>query len=91
MEVGKSSSFYSNYSSFVPPAQITAPPAAVQPPAVIADAGAGASNTAGESFSSIGTPGTFGEYQRRRQSRGPRTGMSITPEMIKRAASQRLG
>ncbi|MET0785596.1 MAG: hypothetical protein ABWY25_02695 [Paenisporosarcina sp.] len=75
----------------VPPAQIQAPPAAVQPPAVIANAGAGASNTAGESFSSIGNPSTFGEYQRRRQSRGPRTGMSITPEMIKRAASQRLG
>lgn len=76
---------------FYSPESISAPPAQVMPPAVIADAGAGASNVAGESFTTVGNPSTFGGYERQRQSRGPRTGMSVTPEMIRRAASQRLG
>ena len=77
--------------AFAAPATYTAPPAMVEPPGAIAAAGAGAGNVEGASFTSIGTPGSFGEYERRRQARGPRTGMSVTPEMIRRAASQRLG
>lgn len=76
---------------YAPPAQMTAPPAVVQPPAVFADANPSAVNTAGESFTSVGNPSTFGSYERRRQARGPKGGLSVTPEMIRRAAAQRLG
>ena len=76
---------------YAPPAQMTAPPAVVQPPAITAAANPSATNVAGESFTTVGNPGTFGGYERRRQSRGPRTGLSVTPEMIRSAAAQRLG
>lgn len=76
---------------FVPPEAVTAPPAVVQPPAVVAEAAPSETNVPGESFTSSGTPGTFGAYQRQRLSRGPRTGLSVTPEMIRRAAAARLG
>jgi hypothetical protein len=73
------------------PAVFNAPPAAMEPPAVIADANAGANNVAGESFTSLGNNMTAGEYLRQRGSRGPKTGLSVTPEMIRRAAGNRLG
>jgi hypothetical protein len=47
-------------------------------------------NVPGESFTTVGNPGAFGSYERKRQNRGPRTGLSVTPEMIRRAAAQRL-
>lgn len=78
-------------SVFVPPESVTAAPAVMQPPAVVAEAPPSAVNVPGESFTTVGSPGSFGEYERRRTSRGPRTGMSVTPEMIRRAAANRLG
>jgi hypothetical protein len=78
-------------SLFVPPESITAPPATVQPPAVVANATPSEVNVPGESFTSIGGPGSFGSFERKRAVRGPRTGLSVTPEMIRRAAAQRLG
>lgn len=76
---------------FVPPEAITAPPAVTQPPAVVAEAAPSEVNVPGESFTTVGTPGSFGTYERQRFSRGPRTGLSVTPEMIRRAAAARLG
>ena len=79
-------------SMFASPAAVSAPTAMVQPPAIVNPAGAGANNVAGESFETIGQgQGTYGQEQRRRQARGPMTGLSITPEMLRRAAGQRLG
>lgn len=76
---------------FVPPEAVTAPPAVVQPPAVVAEAAPSETNVPGESFTTVGAPGSFGAYERRRATRGPRSGLSVTPEMLRRAASQRLG
>ncbi|MBA2350095.1 MAG: hypothetical protein H0V81_17610 [Solirubrobacterales bacterium] len=42
------------------------------------------------SFTSAGRGGTFGRFQRQRLGRGPRTGTSLTPEMIQRLAQQRF-
>jgi len=77
--------------AFVPPESITAAPAVAQAPAVVAEAPPSAINVPGQSFTSVGTPGTFGQMDRLRQSRGPTTGLSVTPEMIRRAAASRLG
>ena len=77
---------------FAAPATFTAEPAMVQPPAVVADAPASQVNVPGESFTTVGNPNTtFGGYERRRTSRGPKTSLSVTPEMIRRAATQRMG
>lgn len=78
--------------TFVPPAVAQAPTAAVMPPPEVNPAGPGAGNVAGESFDKVGAgSGTFGQEQRRRQARGPMTGLSVTPEMLRRAATQRIG
>jgi len=42
-------------------------------------------------FTSTGRPGTYGAFQRQRLNRGPRTGLSVTPEMLRRIAAQRIG
>lgn len=42
-------------------------------------------------FTSRGGPGTYGRFNRQRLNRGPRSGMSITPEMLQRIAAQRIG
>jgi hypothetical protein len=76
---------------FIPPETITAPPVAVQPPAVVAEAPPSAVNVPGESFTTVGNPSAFGTYERKRQNRGPKSSLSVTPEMIRRAAAQRLG
>lgn len=73
------------------PATYTAPPAVQEAPAVMAAANPSGVNVAGQSFTSVGNPSTFGGYERRRLARGPRTGLSVTPEMIRRAATQRIG
>ena len=74
------------------PAVYSAPAATVQPPAIVNPAGPGAGNVAGQSFETVGQgEGTYGQEQRRRQARGPMTGLSMTPEMLRRAAGQRLG
>lgn len=68
------------------------PPAVVQPPSVATGTNAGTGNVAGEAFNTIGKgTGTFGQELRRRQARGPLTGLSMTPEMLRRAAAQRIG
>jgi len=77
--------------AFVPPESVTAAPAVVQPPAVVANATPSENNVPGESFTTVGSPGTFGQLERRRASRGPKSGLSVTPEMIRRAAATRLG
>ena len=89
--VGSPTSLATPPAVFVPPEAITAPPAVTQPPAVVAEAPPSEVNVPGESFTTVGSPGSFGAYERRRTARGPSTGLSVTPEMIRRAASQRLG
>jgi hypothetical protein len=75
----------------ITPVQIAAAQAAYQPP-VTNTAGAGAGNVGAGSFTSVGRgQGTFGQEQRRRLARGPMSGLSITPEMVRRAAMRRLG
>lgn len=54
-------------------------------------AGKGGLNMGGGKFGKVGRGGTFGQEQRRRLARGPVTGLSVTPEMLKRAAARRLG
>ena len=58
-------------------------PAVVAPPS--------ATNTAGGSFTSSGRGMTAGQLERQRQSRGPRTGLSVTPEMLQAIARRRVG
>src|SRR5580765_8099501 len=67
---------------FVPPEAVTAAPVAAQPPPVVTAAPPSATNVSGQTFSSVGSPGAFGAYDRLRQSRGPMSGLSVTPEMI---------
>lgn len=42
-------------------------------------------------FTNIGVPGTYGRFQRQRRARGPLSGLSLTPEMLRRIAAQRIG
>jgi len=77
----------------VPPIpQITTPA-----PVVSAPAPSITSPTTGEApsnvgtFTSLGNNMTAGMFNRQRLNRGPRTGMSVTPEMLRRIAAQRIG
>ena len=72
-----------------PAAVTTAPAPQVAPPPPVTS-GPGAP-IAGQSFTKVGSPGTWGSFERQRRNRGPVTGLSITPEMLRRAASQRIG
>lgn len=48
-------------------------------------------NVAGNSFTSTGNGGgTFGQFQRQRQNRGPQNSGSVTPEMLRRIAAERI-
>lgn len=72
----------------VPPTSYTAPPS-VQPPTAV-EANAGAGERSGTTFLSQGG-GTFGMFDRLRNQRSPRSGLSVTPEMLRAAAAARLG
>jgi hypothetical protein len=78
-------------SPYATPESFSAPAAAVQPPAVVAEAPPSQVNVPGETFTSTGGTGTFGQYERQRQNRGPRSSVSMTPEMLRRAAAARMG
>jgi hypothetical protein len=62
------------------------PPTPVLPPSVGTPGGGTGFNTTARAG-----VGTAGQYNRRRLNRGPRTGMSTTPEMLRRIAQQRIG
>ena len=73
----------------VPTPTTPRPPAVPQPPTTRPPAGP-PTNVPG--FGTLrGNPGTFGRFNRQRLQRGPRTGTSITPELLRRMALRRLG
>lgn len=43
-----------------------------------------------KSFTKTGNRGTFGQFKRLRNQRSPRSGLSVTPEMLRRQAQARL-
>lgn len=71
-----------------PPTEYTAPPAAQAPSPVSAQAPAAA--VSGKTFTSAGR-GSFGAFDRLRNQRSPRSGLSVTPEMLRAAAQARMG
>ena len=72
------------------PQTATSVPTPEAPQPVVANAGAGALNTLGDSFTSTGGGGTYGQFERQRLNRGPRSTTSVTPEMLMRIARQRF-
>jgi hypothetical protein len=83
----------SGATAITPSAQVTTPTAPVvsaPAPAITSPTTPGAPSNVG-SFTSTGGQGTFGQFNRQRLNRGPRTGMSVTPEMLQRIAAQRIG
>lgn len=98
---GSSSGGGSSYSSPSAPAApapaVYQAPSSVNPapvnqgPSAITSTGIGTVGApTGETFQSIGSrPGTFGQFDRLRNQRSPRTGLSITPEMLRRFAATR--
>jgi hypothetical protein len=74
------------------PQQVTAPPAVAPAPAPDISAGrSGGAVDEGPAITKFGNAGTFGQMQRLRQARGPISGVSMTPELLRRAASRRIG
>ena len=69
------------------PEPVMAPPAPPPPPVSVIG---GEQNVEGQSFTTAGNGGTYGGFLRERQARGPKTGTSITPEMLMRIARQRF-
>ena len=68
------------------------PPVIEAPQAIMNTAGGAAgAATEGPPMTKTGLGGTYGSFQRERQARGPKTGASVTPEMLRRAAARRLG
>ena len=80
-----------------PPAVVQSPstfetPAQVQQPSAITGEAVGAAGApTGTSFTSLGNGGTFGMFDRMRNQRQPKTGLSVTPEMLRAAAAARMG
>jgi hypothetical protein len=72
-------------STFTTPAQNQAPTAVTE--TAVGAAGA----PVGQSFQSLGRGGTFGMFDRMRNQRSPRSGLSVTPEMLRATAAARLG
>lgn len=74
--------------------EVVAPSNPVTTPAPqIVTGGNSGVGSGGGAFSTIGNSGrgaTLGMLQRLRNSRGPRTGMSLTPELLQRLAAQRI-
>lgn len=66
------------------------PPAVTQTPEVVATS-VGGNGPEGVNYDALGTGMTGGMYDRRRNQRSPRSDMSVTPEMLRRAAQSRLG
>jgi hypothetical protein len=79
-------------------------PAAIQAPSTFTtpvqnEAPSAVTNTAvgsvgaptGQTFQSMGRGGTFGMFDRMRNQRSPRSGLSVTPEMLRATAAARLG
>lgn len=76
---------------FETPAVYTSPPAAVEAPGIVATT-QGNSLPNVQSFDTVGRGiGTFGMFDRMRNARNPRQGISVTPEMLRRAAQARMG
>jgi hypothetical protein len=67
----------------------TAPRPVAPTPQVQAPSQGGTPSNVGR-FTTVGTPGTFGSFQRQRLNRGPRGGVSVTPELLRRIAAQRI-
>ncbi|MET0785907.1 MAG: hypothetical protein ABWY25_04315, partial [Paenisporosarcina sp.] len=70
--------------------QTTAQPAPAISPAVTANPVGEAPSAVGNFTNATGAGGTYGQLQRMRQNRGPQTGTSITPEILRRMAQQRI-
>lgn len=77
-----------------PTPEVTAPNARpVTPtPQIVTGGNSGAGSGGGQfrSFGNSGRGATLGMLQRLRNSRGPRTGLSMTPELLQRLAAQRI-
>lgn len=75
-----------------PKVATAAPKPAVKPPAKPPTKTAtGPKSNVGTSKTAGGRKSTYGQFKRQRNARGPRSGLSVTPEMLRRAAAQRLG
>lgn len=75
------------------PAQYT-PPARNELPAAISGASSSVANApTGQSFTALGSGlmGPAGMFDRMRNQRSPKSGISVTPELLRRAAQTRLG
>lgn len=68
---------------------VVTPPNVVAPPAPPVTA-PGVPTAPVGSWNSTGRGGTFGRFNRQRLNRGPRSGLSMTPEMLRRIAMQRF-
>ena len=77
----------------------TTPPATapvVTPPVVTTPTGTGGTGTGGNqnqtvnSYTATGNTGTVGQSRRLREARGPMTGLSVTPELLRRAAQSKF-
>jgi hypothetical protein len=72
------------------PTVVAPPPITVAPPAPPTVAPGVSNPTTTGSWTSRGRGGTYGQYNRQRRMRGPITGLSMTPEMLRRIAMQRF-
>lgn len=73
------------------PSSVVTPPQIQAPTAVTNTAVSAPGAPTGEQFTSVGAGGTFGMFDRMRNQRSPRSGLSVTPEMLRAAAAARLG
>lgn len=73
------------------PVSYTAP-SIIEPPKGVTTGAEGAVGApSGETFNALGGSNTFGMFERMRNQRTPKTGLSVTPEMLRAAARARLG
>lgn len=75
--------------SLLGPEVATAPQPVIPPP--VSAVGEDTASMVGPAQEAFGVGGTFGQFERRRKARGPRTGLSVTPEMLQSVAARRLG
>lgn len=73
------------------PSTVTTPPQVQPPSAITASAQGAVGAPTGQTFNSVGQGGTFGQFDRMRNQRQPRSGLSVTPEMLRAAARARQG
>lgn len=67
-----------------------APPVQLEAPQAIVNTAAGDPSQVAQQFNRLGIGGTFGDFERMRNARSPRSNLSVTPEMLRSLAQSRL-